>query len=104
MRRELIGAVTAYALVAGSQAFAQTALEISAEQRVKIKEYVAQQSMQPAAMKERLAVGATVPAHVPLMPAPPAWGAAFLKYQFVYADNRVLLVEPKNRKVVQVIE
>jgi hypothetical protein len=60
--------------------------------------------LQPAATKERLGVGATVPATVRLMPAPASWGAGFLKYQFVYADNRVLLVEPKNRKVVQVIE
>ncbi|HXF88939.1 MAG TPA: DUF1236 domain-containing protein [Xanthobacteraceae bacterium] len=104
MRRELIGAVTTFALVAGSQAFAQSALDISADQRAKIKEYITQQKVQPAATKERLAVGATVPAGVALMPAPATWGPAFLKYQFVYADNRVLLVEPRNRKVVQVIE
>ncbi len=104
MRRELTGLITALALIAGGQAFAQTAVEISANQRAKIKEYIAQQKVQPVATKERLSVGATVPANVALMPAPAAWGAAFLRYQFVYADNRVLLVEPKNRKVVQVID
>jgi hypothetical protein len=99
-----MGAITAFVLVAASQASAQTAVEISADQRAKIKEYIAQQNVPPMATKERLTVGATVPANVTLMPAPPTWGAAFLKYQFVYADNRVLLVEPKNRRIVQVIE
>jgi hypothetical protein len=103
MKRQLIGAMAAFALIAGSQAFAQ-AIEISAEQRAKIKQYLAQQKVQPAAMKERLAVGAVVPANVALHPAPASWGAAFLKYRFVYTDNRVLLVESANRKVVQVIE
>lgn len=103
MRRELIG-IAAVALLTGSQAFAQSALDISAEQRAKIKDYIAQQKVQPVATEERLAIGATVPAGVVLMPAPAIWGPAFLKYQFVYSDNRVLLVEPRNRKVVQVIE
>lgn len=104
MRRELIMGVTALALLAGGQAWAQVVVQISPEQRTKIKEYVVREKVKPVVVKERLAVGVTVPADVTLAPVPTDWGPSFSKYRYVYSGNNVVLVDPSNRHVVEVID
>jgi hypothetical protein len=105
MTRRLLAGVTALALFAGSQALAQTvSIEISPEQRTKIKQYVVQEKVKPVRVEERLAVGATIPAEVALSPVPPAWGAPFVKYRYVYTDDHVVLVDPSSRRVVEIID
>jgi hypothetical protein len=54
--------------------------------------------------KERVTVGATLPADVELAPVPQTWGPSVSKYRYVYSDNHVMLVEPSSRKIVQVID
>jgi hypothetical protein len=106
MRRTLIaGTAAALIMATGQIAAAQTAtVEISPQQRTQIKEYVVKEKVKPITLKERVAVGATLPADVELAPVPQTWGPSVSKYRYVYSDNHVVLVEPSSRKVIQVID
>ena len=110
MRRALMTA-SVVALMTGTQALAQTVgvgpaetVVVEPEQRTLIKEYVVKEKVNPVIVKERIAVGARLPADVELRPAPSAWGPKLSKYRYVYSDNHIYLVEPSNRTVVQVID
>lgn len=105
MNRTILGMVAASALLASSAAFAQsTTITISQPERTKIKEYVVKEKAKPVMIKEKVTVGATLPADVELRTAPADWGTSVSKYSYVYTDNHVVLVEPSSRKVVQIIE
>ena len=39
-----------------------------------------------------------------VLPVPTGWGPTLTKYNYVYHDNHVVLVEPSSRKVVQIID
>jgi hypothetical protein len=115
MKRSLLAAVAIATLVSGS-ALAQSttvtttspgagaSVTIAPEQRTKIKQYVVQQKVKPVTVKERIAVGATLPADVELMSVPADWGPGLSTYRYVYSDNHVALVEPSSRRVVQIID
>ena len=110
MRRALMAA-SAIAMLAGAQAFGQTVgvgpaetIIIEPEQGTVIKEYVVKERVAPVTVKERISVGATLPADVELRTVPSTWGPKFSKYRYVYSDDRVYLVEPTNRTVVHVVE
>src|ERR1041385_4452884 len=72
MKRAILAAVAVAALMSGS-ALAQsttvttttpgagTSVVIAPEQRTKIKQYVVQQKVRPAVVKEKIVVGATLP-------------------------------------------
>ena len=103
MKRALIAGALA-AVVAGS-AFAQTAtITLEPAQRTKIKEYVVKEKVAPARIQQRVTVGATVPADVELRSVPADWGPSVARYRYVYSDDRVMLVDPGSRAVVQVID
>ena len=107
MKRTLIAGVTVAALFTGTQAFAQTVsttVELAPEQRTTIKEYVVKEKVRPVTIKERVSVGATLPADVVLAPVPQTWGPSVSKYRYVYSDDRVMLVEPSSRRVIQIID
>jgi hypothetical protein len=106
MKRTLIAGAAAVAVLASSQILsAQTAtIEIAPEQRTRIKEYVVKEKVKPVTLKERVTVGATLPADVELVAVPETWGPSVTKYRYVNWDNRVVLVEPSSRKVVQIID
>src|SRR6267143_1163874 len=114
MKRALLAGIAILALagsaVAQSTTVTTTAPSASAtvtiapEQRTKIKQYVVQQKVKPITLKERVTVGATLPADVELVAVPNDWGPEVTKYRYVYSDDRVVLVEPSSRRVVQVIE
>jgi hypothetical protein len=105
MKRAIIGGVAALAIMASSEAFAQsTSVTIAPEQRTKIKEFVVREKVKPVTVKERLTVGATLPADVELAAVPADWGPEVRSYRYVYSDNHVVLVEPSSRKVVQIID
>jgi Protein of unknown function (DUF1236) len=97
-------ATTVALFVAGSALAQSVSMTISPEERTRIKEYVVKEKVRPVTIKERVAVGATLPADVELAPVPGTWGPTFTKYRYVYSDNRVMLVEPDSRRVVQVID
>jgi len=77
---------------------------IAPEQRTKIRTYVTSQKIQPIAVKEKVVVGATLPADVTLVAVPSDWGPEVSQYRYVYTDNHVVLVEPSSRKIVQIID
>ena len=105
MNRKILGMVVASALVASSAVFAQsTTVTISQPERTKIKEYVVKEKTKPVMIKEKVTIGATLPADVELRAAPADWGTSVSKYSCVYTDNHVVLVEPSSRKIVQIIE
>ena len=105
MKRTVLAGIAAAALFSGSQALAQsTVVEISPEQRTTIKEYVVKEKVKPVTIRESVRVGATLPADVELATVPDAWGPSFTKYRYVYSNDRVVLVEPSSRRVIQVID
>ena len=97
--------ILATAALISSGAFAQTAtVEFAPEQRTKSKQYVTTQKVAPVTVKEKVTVGATLPADVRLSPVPVDWGPSVSKYQYFHADNHVYFVDPGTRKVVTVID
>jgi uncharacterized protein DUF1236 len=104
MKRAIIGCAAALGLLVSSQAMAQT-VTIAPQQRSVIKEYVTKERIRPAPrLKERVVVGSTLPADVELSPVPETWGPALRPYRYIYSDDRVMLVEPSSRRVIEVIE
>ena len=77
---------------------------IEPEQRTVIRDYVVKERVAPVRVKERIAVGATLPADVELRSVPSTWGPKLSKYRYIYSDNHVYLIEPSNRTIVQIIE
>jgi hypothetical protein len=69
-----------------------------------MKQYVVQNKVKPYAMRERMAVGVTVPADVELVVVPNEWGPGLVQYRYVYSGNSIVLVEPSSRQVIEVIE
>lgn len=105
MKRVVFAGVTALALLTAGQALAEgVTVQIAPDQRTRIKEYVVKERVSPIVVKERVTVGATLPAEVELSTVPESWGPGFSRYRYVYSDNNVYLVEPSNRRVVQVID
>jgi hypothetical protein len=105
MRRILISSATAIAVVLSSQAFAQSvSVELAPDQRTRIKEYVVKEKVRPVTVKERISVGATLPADVELRAVPSDWGPSVSKYRYVYSDDHVYFVDPSSRRVVTTID
>lgn len=106
MKQTILGLAAATALVTSSAAFAQTSTQITITQpeQTRIKEYVVKEKVKPVTVKEKVTIGATLPADVELRTAPSDWGTGVSKYSYVYTDNHVVLVEPSSRKIVQIIE
>jgi hypothetical protein len=106
MKQMLIAGAAAIAVLAGSEILSAqtTTIEIAPEQRTRIKEYVVKEKVKPITVKERVTVGATLPADVELVAVPDTWGPSVSKYRYVYSDNHVVLVEPSSRRVVQIID
>jgi hypothetical protein len=113
MKRTLLASVAVLALAC--PAFAQSttittgsapaaSVTIAPEQRTRIKTYVTEKKVKAITVKEKIAVGATLPADVELVAVPSDWGPELSSFRYVYTDNRIALVEPSSRRVVQIIE
>jgi hypothetical protein len=108
--------VSAAAVLMSTGAFAQStvvtttgtghtaAVQIEPEYRTKIKSYVTEHRIRPVTTKEKIVVGARVPADVELEAVPSDWGPSLTKYRYVYSGDRVMLVDPGSRTVVQEID
>ena len=79
-------------------------ITIAPEQRTQIRTYVVERRVPAIPLRERVVVGATLPTEVELVAVPTEWGPDLVRYRYVYTDNRVVLVEPSSRRVIQVIE
>jgi hypothetical protein len=105
MKRTFIAGVSALAIGFAGQAIAQSvSVEIGPQERTRIKEYVVKEKVSPVTVKERVTVGAVLPADVELRTVPSDWGPSVSKYRYVYHDNHVVLVEPSSRRIVQIID
>ncbi|PDT90645.1 hypothetical protein CO669_09420 [Bradyrhizobium sp. Y36] len=81
-----------------------TTIQIEPQYRTRIKSYVTEHHLRPVTTKEKIIVGATVPSDVELEAVPSDWGPALTKYRYVYSGDRVMLVDPGSRTVVQEID
>jgi hypothetical protein len=106
--------ISAAASLLATAAFAQTtvtttgtagaAVQIEPQYRTNIKSYVTEHKIRPVTTKEKIVVGGRVPADVELESVPADWGPSLTKYRYVYSGDRVMLVEPGSRTVVQEVE
>ena len=81
-----------------------TTVQIEPQYRTKIKTYVTEHKLRPIATKEKIIVGARVPSDVELEAVPADWGPSLTKYRYVYSGDRVMLVDPGTRTVVQEVD
>jgi hypothetical protein len=113
MRKLLL--MSAAASLVATAAFAQTAVtttagpvggtvQIEPQYRTKIKSYVTEHKVRPVTTKEKIVVGGRVPADVQLETVPADWGPSLTKYRYVYSGERVMLVDPGTRTIVQEVE
>jgi hypothetical protein len=111
MKKLLI--LAAAASLAATMANAQTTvttgtagatIQIEPEYRTKIKTYVTEHKLRPVVTQEKIVVGAKVPTDVELVAVPSDWGPSLTKYRYVYSSDRVMLVDPSTRVVVQEVD
>jgi len=105
MKRSLLMTVAVVSLLGSAQSFAQTAvIELSPQQRTTIREYVVRERVPVATIPGEVRVGAAIPAGVELVAVPETWGPSVRSYRYVHWNDRVVLVEPSSRKVIQIID
>jgi len=83
---------------------APAAVQIEPQYRTKIKTYVTEHKLRPVQTTEKIVVGAKVPSDVELVAVPSDWGPSLTKYRYVYSGDRVMLVDPGTRTVVQEVD
>jgi mRNA-degrading endonuclease toxin of MazEF toxin-antitoxin module len=80
------------------------AVQIEPEYRTKIRSYVTEHKIRPVETREKIVVGSPVPSGVELEAVPTEWGPSLTKYRYVYSGERVMLVDPATRTVVQEVD
>ncbi|MDA9434122.1 DUF1236 domain-containing protein [Bradyrhizobium sp. CCBAU 51627] len=108
--------LSAAALMISTGAFAQSTvvtttgtghaatIQIEPQYRTRIKSYVTEHHLRPVTTKEKIIVGAKVPSDVELESVPADWGPSLTQYRYVYSGDRVMLVDPGTRTVVQEVD
>ena len=105
MKRALIAGVAATAILTGSQVLAQSvSVTLEPDQRTRIKEYVVKERVGPVTLRERVTVGATLPADVELRTVPETWGPSVSRYRYIYSGDNIYFVDPANRRVIHMID
>lgn len=87
-----VGGAAAGAIVGG----------IAADQRTEFRTYVREQRVTSVPYKEKVVVGATLPDSVVYREVPAKYGKT--EYRYTVVNDQTVLVEPKTRKIVQIIE
>ena len=103
MKKVVVAAIAAFLV---SPAFAAM-IQVTPEIQTQFKQYVVKQHVKPMTIKEKVVVGTAMPETVALEPVPEVIVQAnpdFKTYEYAYVGNEIVLVEPKTRKVIQVIE
>jgi hypothetical protein len=80
------------------------AVQIEPQYRTKIKTYVTEHKIRPVESREKIVIGSRVPSDVELVAVPSDWGPSLTKYRYVYSGDRVMLVDPGTRTVVQEVD
>lgn len=100
----LIVAALAAGLLASDQSAAQTAIDLTPEQRAAIREYVVKNKIMAVKAKIAGKIGEMVPDDVELRQIPPEWGPKLMRLRFGHIGNRVIIVDPETRTVVSVVD
>jgi hypothetical protein len=79
-------------------------VQIEPEYRTRIHSYVTEHKIRPVESREKIIVGSPVPRDVELEAVPTEWGPSLTRYRYVYFGERVMLVDPETRTVVQEVE
>jgi uncharacterized protein YcfJ len=87
-----VGGAVAGAIVGG----------IAGEHRTEFRTYVTEQHVPSAAYREQVVVGATLPDTITYREVPERFGRT--EYRYTVVNNRVVLVEPRTRRIVQIVE
>ncbi len=87
-----VGGAAAGAIVGG----------IATENRTEFRTYVTQQKVPSVAYREKVVVGATLPDTVTYREVPARYGKT--EYRYTVVNDKTVLVEPKTRRIVQIIE
>jgi hypothetical protein len=103
MQKGLVAVIAGVAMLVPTQTFAQV-LTVEPEQRTIIREYVVRQSVPEIEVDRDLTVGQAVPEEVELSVVPQQWGPSVRSYRYVYTNDRVYLVEPSSRRIIQVMD
>jgi hypothetical protein len=78
-------------------------LGIAADQRPAFREYIVRERVPDYSISERVVVGGVLPeAGVTYYDVPQSFGAT--PYRYTVVNGRTVLVEPRSRRIVQVIE
>jgi len=80
------------------------AVQIEPEYRTRIRSYVTEHKIRPIESREKIVVGSPLPRDVEREAVPAEWGPSLTKYRYVYSGERVMLVDPSTRTVVQEVE
>jgi hypothetical protein len=76
---------------------------IAAEQRSAFREYIVREQVPTYTVPDRIVVGATLPdAGVTIYDVPQTFGAT--PYRYTVVNGQTVLVEPRSRRIVQVLE
>lgn len=76
---------------------------ITADQRSAFRDYVVKEQVPTYTVPDRIVVGATLPdAGVTIYDVPQTFGST--PYRYTVVNGRTVLVEPRSRRIVQVIE
>jgi len=84
-------------------ASARANTKLSPETRNKIKTYINEKKLKPAAVSSRAKKGDVID-KVELSEVPADWGPELTKYRYVYADDRVIFVDPTTRKFIRIVK
>ena len=98
------GAMAQSTVVTTTGAGHAAAVQIEPEYRTKIRTYVTEHKVHPVESREKIVVGQPVAREVELEAVPADWGPSLTKYRYVYSGERVMLVDPATRTVVQEID
>ncbi|HEY1962378.1 MAG TPA: DUF1236 domain-containing protein [Rhizomicrobium sp.] len=98
----------AAAILCASYAMAQDAtITIEPAHRTIIHQYIVKERLQPVRYKETVAVGTVLPEDVALQPIPEEWTTSVPEvghYEYFDWNGKVVFVEPKSRRVVQIVD
>lgn len=75
---------------------------ISADNQTEFRTYVKEQHVTSVPYREKVVVGATLPDTVTYREVPAKYGKT--EYRYTVINDQTVLVEPKTRKIVQIIE
>jgi hypothetical protein len=116
MKTFVAGLIALTVLLAGAPSHAQfltqgevatPRLKLTLEQEHVIKEFIKDMKLDPPATAARVELGDAVPQDTTLRPMPDELGRKVPQiktHRFVYTPDRILIVDPKDNKVADVIE